>query len=74
MKDSLRLLRARLHVPQDAVPIEIQVQQLGQKYMGTRSRQSHSDAVWKGMMPEPMGSHPVPISNFMNAQCKCLRS
>ncbi|EGS22121.1 aspartic-type endopeptidase-like protein [Thermochaetoides thermophila DSM 1495] len=64
----LKLQKVPLSEQLDAVPIEIQVQQLGQKYMGTRSRQSHSDAVWKGMMPEAMGSHPVPISNFMNAQ------
>jgi len=50
------------------MPIDAQVQHLGQKYMGVRP-QTHSDAVFNGMQVEAKGNHPVPISNFMNAQC-----
>lgn len=56
---------------QESVPINTQLEHLGQKYMGIRPRQSHSDAVFNGMMAEANGIHPVPISNFMNAQCMC---
>ena len=55
---------------QDAVPINTQLEHLGQKYLGLRPRSSHAQAVFNGMMPEVKGNHPVPISNFMNAQCK----
>jgi saccharopepsin len=37
--------------------------------MGVRP-QNHFDAVFNGMKVEASGNHPVPISNFMNAQCK----
>jgi hypothetical protein len=36
--------------------------------MGVRP-QTHADAVFKGMTVAVKGNHPVPISNFMNAQC-----
>jgi saccharopepsin len=58
---------------QEAVPINTQLEQLGQKYMGHRPRQSHAQAVFNGMVAEVKGNHPVPISNFMNAQCTCTR-
>jgi len=54
---------------QESVPIDVQVQHLGQKYMGVRP-QSHTDAVFNGMKVDAKGNHPVPISNFMNAQCR----
>ena len=44
------------------------MQHLGQKYMGVRP-DSHADAMFKGMDVHSAGNHPVPISNFMNAQC-----
>jgi saccharopepsin len=56
---------------QESVPINTQLEQLGQKYMGLRPRQSHADAVFNGMVADVKGNHPVPISNFMNAQCMC---
>ena len=65
---------------QEAVPINTQLEHLGQKYMGLRPRQSHANAVFNGMVAEVKGNHPVPISNFMNAQCMwsqlpaCLRT
>lgn len=37
--------------------------------MGVRPRQSHANAVFNGMIADVKGNHPVPISNFMNAQC-----
>ncbi len=40
--------------------------------MGIRPRQSHASAVFNGMVPEINGNHPVPITNFMNAQCMFL--
>jgi hypothetical protein len=56
---------------QESVPINTQLEQLGQKYMGLRPRQSHASAVFNGMHADVKGNHPVPISNFMNAQCMC---
>jgi saccharopepsin len=50
------------------MPIDAQVRNLGQKYMGVRP-QTHSDAVFQGIPVESKGNHLVPISNFMNAQC-----
>jgi saccharopepsin len=55
-------------VSQRTVPIESQVQQLGQKYMGVRP-DGHADYMFNGKAPQPQGGHPVPVSNFMNAQC-----
>ncbi len=51
------------------MPLTQQVQQLGQKYMGVRP-ENHVDAMFKSLPVEATGNHPVPISNFMNAQCK----
>ena len=42
---------------------------LGQKYMGIRP-DTHSDAVFREGAVQVDGLHPVPVSNFMNAQCK----
>lgn len=57
------------HSPQESVPLDMQMQHLGQKYMGVRPS-SHADAMFKDMSVQSTGNHPVPISNFMNAQCK----
>ncbi|KAF7562550.1 hypothetical protein G7046_g1606 [Stylonectria norvegica] len=46
---------------------EQQAQQLGQKYMGVRP-DGHADAMFKSKTPQTDGVHPVPVSNFMNAQ------
>lgn len=59
---------------QEAVPLETQMKHLGQKYMGIRPQQSHANAVFQGSLADPKGIHPVPISNFMNAQCMCIPS
>lgn len=46
---------------------------LGQKYLGIRP-ESHQQAVFSNDAVQVSGNHPVPISNFMNAQCKHLLS
>ncbi|KAK0725401.1 aspartic peptidase domain-containing protein [Lasiosphaeris hirsuta] len=63
----MKLKKVPLAEQLDAVPIDVQMKHLGQKYMGVRP-QSHADAVFKGMVANVKGNHPVPISNFMNAQ------
>ncbi|KAK3941357.1 vacuolar protease [Diplogelasinospora grovesii] len=63
----LKLKKVPLAEQLETVPIDTQLQHLGQKYMGVRP-QTHADAVFKGMQAEVKGNHPVPISNFMNAQ------
>lgn len=42
---------------------------LGQKYMGGRP-ESHAQAMFSEQSVHADKNHPVPISNFMNAQCK----
>ncbi|KAK4242939.1 vacuolar protease [Achaetomium macrosporum] len=64
----LKLQKVPLSEQLEAVPIDTQLEHLGQKYMGLRPRQSHARAVFNGMVAEVKGNHPVPISNFMNAQ------
>jgi saccharopepsin len=41
---------------------------LGQKYMGIRPQGNHKDAMFQDTTFKGDGSHPVPISNFLNAQ------
>ncbi|KAG7293764.1 saccharopepsin [Staphylotrichum longicolle] len=64
----MKLQKVPLSEQLESVPINTQLEQLGQKYMGLRPRQSHASAVFNGMHAEVKGNHPVPISNFMNAQ------
>ncbi|KAK8096223.1 vacuolar protease A [Apiospora kogelbergensis] len=52
----------------ESIPIDMQVRGLGQKYMGGRP-ESHVEAMFKDTTMHTMDkNHPVPISNFMNAQ------
>jgi hypothetical protein len=52
--------------------IDTHVKHLGQKYMGVRP-QSHADEMFKDTaLHADGGAHPVPVSNFLNAQCKLL--
>lgn len=37
--------------------------------MGIRP-DGHADFMFNGKTPQAQGGHPVPVSNFMNAQCK----
>ncbi|KAK3904662.1 vacuolar protease [Staphylotrichum tortipilum] len=64
----MKLQKVPLSEQLEAVPINTQLEHLGQKYLGVRPRNSHAQAVFNGMVPEVKGNHPVPISNFMNAQ------
>lgn len=40
-----------------------------QKFLGTRPK-THADAMFGSAPPVVNGDHPVPVTNFMNAQCK----
>ncbi|KAL2194847.1 vacuolar protease A precursor [Corynascus similis CBS 632.67] len=64
----MKLQKIPLSEQLETVPINTQLEHLGQKYMGLRPRDSHADAVFNGMVADVKGNHPVPISNFMNAQ------
>jgi hypothetical protein len=59
--------------PQNSVPVETQLQHLGQKYMGIRP-ENHVDRVFNSKVVQTDGAHPVPVSNFLNAQCGFLSS
>ncbi|KAI5467995.1 aspartic peptidase domain-containing protein [Mariannaea sp. PMI_226] len=48
--------------------IESQVQSLGQKYMGSARPLTRADYIFSNNVAETDGTHPVPVSNFMNAQ------
>jgi saccharopepsin len=51
--------------------IHSHVQALGQKYMGIRP-QVHKDEMFRdtSIHAGKGDGHPVPVSNFLNAQCK----
>jgi len=51
----------------DMANIDAHVKHLGQKYMGIRP-QSHADEMFKDTAIHEEGGHPVPVSNFLNAQ------
>ncbi|KAM5345687.1 hypothetical protein ACJ41O_011548 [Fusarium nematophilum] len=48
--------------------IETQIQNLGQKYMGAARPKNQADYAFNAEAPKTEGGHPVPVSNFMNAQ------
>jgi hypothetical protein len=54
---------------QEGSSFEAQVHHLGQKYMGVRPT-SRADVMFNDNLPKIKGGHPVPVTNFMNAQCK----
>jgi len=65
----LKLNKVPLEEQLKNVPIHAQARQLGQKYLGNRPK-THFDAMFE---PQSVdfhgdGKHPVPVSNFMNAQ------
>ncbi|SPO04469.1 probable aspartic proteinase, pepstatin-sensitive [Cephalotrichum gorgonifer] len=66
----MKLQKIPLEEQLASVPVEAQAQQLGQKYMGSprAGARDHSDAVFSTNVVRPEGGHPVPVSNFMNAQ------
>jgi saccharopepsin len=51
--------------------VEDHLQSLGQKYMGASRPKNAADYAFATNVPSVEGGHPVPVSNFMNAQCKC---
>jgi saccharopepsin len=53
--------------------IDTHAKHLGQKYMGIRP-QSHIDEMFKETSIHEEGGHKVPVSNFLNAQCKSHRA
>jgi len=42
---------------------------LGQKYLGIRPQGSHIEEMFRDTTYHGDASHPVPVSNFLNAQC-----
>ncbi|KAI1259597.1 aspartic peptidase domain-containing protein [Xylariaceae sp. FL1019] len=51
----------------NAIPMEAQLRGLGQKYLGARP-DAHAQAVFQPANVHTEKDHPLPISNFMNAQ------
>jgi len=49
--------------------IDTQVKHLGQKYMGIRP-EHHEQEMFKDTAIHDEKHHPVPVSNFLNAQCE----
>jgi saccharopepsin len=49
--------------------IDAHVKHLGQKYMGVRPA-THADEMFKDTSMHVDKGHNVPVSNFMNAQCR----
>lgn len=53
-----------------AANIDSHVRHLGQKYMGVRP-QGHEQEMFKDTsIHDEKDNHPVPVSNFLNAQCE----
>ncbi|KAK9777619.1 putative Peptidase A1 domain-containing protein [Seiridium cardinale] len=63
----MKLQKVPLSEQLEALPIDLQMKGLGQKYMGARP-DSHSQAMFSESSVHADKNHPVPISNFMNAQ------
>ncbi|KAI1489251.1 Asp-domain-containing protein [Biscogniauxia mediterranea] len=51
----------------ESIPIESQMRGLGQKYMGARP-DAHANSIFQDTAVHIEKDHPVPITNFMNAQ------
>jgi len=67
--NKMKLKKIPLSEQLETVPINQQMERLGQKYMGLRPN-THQEAMFQDTSVHVDGNHPVPISNFMNAQCK----
>ncbi|KAH8904552.1 eukaryotic aspartyl protease [Coniochaeta sp. PMI_546] len=63
----MKLKKIPLSEQLETVPINHQMERLGQKYMGLRPN-THSEAMFQDTSVHVDANHPVPISNFMNAQ------
>lgn len=63
----MKLQKIPLSEQLETVPINTQMERLSQKYMGIRP-DTHKDAIFQDTSVHVDGNHPVPITNFMNAQ------
>ncbi|KAI0098172.1 aspartic peptidase domain-containing protein [Nemania sp. FL0031] len=63
----MKLKKVPLAEQLETIPIETQMRGLGQKYLGARP-ETHAQAVFQGANMHIEKDHPLPISNFMNAQ------
>lgn len=63
----MKLKKVPLSEQLETIPIETQIRGLGQKYLGARP-DTHEQAIFQGGNMEIEKDHPLPISNFMNAQ------
>ncbi|XXH01522.1 hypothetical protein Hte_007882 [Hypoxylon texense] len=63
----MKLKKIPLAEQLETMPIEAQMRGLGQKYMGHRP-DTHTQAIFQDTSVHVDKDHPVPISNFMNAQ------
>lgn len=63
----MKLKKIPLAEQLQSIPMESQMRGLGQKYMGSRP-EGHADAIFQDTSIHVDGNHPVPITNFMNAQ------
>ncbi|KLU85039.1 vacuolar protease A [Magnaporthiopsis poae ATCC 64411] len=63
----LKMKKVPLSEQLESVPLTAQLRGLGQKYLGIRP-DSHAQAVFESRPIRVQGNHPVPVSNFMNAQ------
>ncbi|KAG6244193.1 saccharopepsin [Claviceps purpurea] len=63
----MKLQKISLEEQLAGASIEQHVQHLGQKYLGSRPL-SRVDVMFNAAAPQPQGGHPVPVTNFMNAQ------
>ncbi|KAH7029179.1 aspartic protease [Microdochium trichocladiopsis] len=64
----MKLKKIPLSEQMETMPLEGQVRGLSQKYLGGRPVDVHSQAIFHDSTAHIEGGHPVPISNFMNAQ------
>ncbi|KAI0007910.1 Asp-domain-containing protein [Xylariaceae sp. FL0662B] len=63
----MKLKKIPLAEQLETIPIDVQMRGLGQKYMGVRP-ESHREAMFQDTSIHIDKDHPVPITNFMNAQ------
>jgi len=56
-------------LPKEYANIEAHGRQLGQKYLGVRPN-AHIKELFKDTSIHDKDGHPVPVSNFLNAQCE----
>jgi saccharopepsin len=64
----MKLNKVPLEEQLAASSVEQQVQNLGQKYLGAHRPTSRADVIFNAQAPKSDGVHPVPVTNFMNAQ------